>query len=127
LLLVILVPAWWAAFVGSMRVVAVITEPPRVRKILRHLIKVGKAPPGLQQRFGDVRGRDQEALFGRVRLLGAAHHHPRRRARRTGRLRLPRRASVGKAAPEQAADLDRIIAEGEKHKKKLGFIRSNWG
>jgi hypothetical protein len=30
-----------------MRVVAVITEPQQVRKILRHLIKTGKAPPGL--------------------------------------------------------------------------------
>lgn len=30
-----------------MRVVAVITEPQQVLKILRHLIKTGKAPPGL--------------------------------------------------------------------------------
>lgn len=33
----------------------------------------------------------------------------------------------GRAAPEQAADLDRIIAEEEKHKKKLGIMRSYWG
>jgi hypothetical protein len=31
----------------SMRIVAVITEPQQVRKILLHLIKTGKAPPGL--------------------------------------------------------------------------------
>jgi hypothetical protein len=34
-------------FGSPMRVVAVITEPQQVRKILRHLIKTGKAPPGL--------------------------------------------------------------------------------
>jgi rubrerythrin len=33
----------------------------------------------------------------------------------------------GKCAPEQAADLDRIIAEEEQHKKKLGIMRSYWG
>jgi hypothetical protein len=30
-----------------MRLIAVITDPAEVRKILRHLIKVGRAPPGL--------------------------------------------------------------------------------
>jgi hypothetical protein len=30
-----------------MRVLAVITEPQQVRKILRHLVKIGKPPPGL--------------------------------------------------------------------------------
>jgi hypothetical protein len=29
-----------------MRILAVITEPQQVRKILLHLIKTGKAPPG---------------------------------------------------------------------------------
>ncbi|MCX7030543.1 MAG: hypothetical protein NTU62_10545 [Spirochaetes bacterium] len=28
-----------------MRLVAVITDPPEVRKILRHLVKIGRAPP----------------------------------------------------------------------------------
>jgi hypothetical protein len=32
---------------SPMRIVAVITEPQQVRKILLHLIKTGKAPPGL--------------------------------------------------------------------------------
>jgi hypothetical protein len=30
-----------------MRILAVITDPQQVRKILLHLIKTGKAPPGL--------------------------------------------------------------------------------
>jgi hypothetical protein len=30
-----------------MRIMAVITEPQQVRKTLLHLIKTGKAPPGL--------------------------------------------------------------------------------
>jgi hypothetical protein len=30
-----------------MRVLAVITDPPQVLKILRHLIKIAKPPPGL--------------------------------------------------------------------------------
>ena len=32
---------------SPMRILAVITEPQQVRKILLHLIKTGKAPPGL--------------------------------------------------------------------------------
>jgi len=31
---------------SPMRIVAVITDSPQVRKILLHLIKTGKAPPG---------------------------------------------------------------------------------
>ena len=34
-----------------MRIMAVITEPQQVRKILLHLIKTGKAPPGLDPAF----------------------------------------------------------------------------
>ena len=30
-----------------MRLIAVVTDPAEVRKILRHLLKVGRAPPGL--------------------------------------------------------------------------------
>jgi hypothetical protein len=30
-----------------MKLIAVITDPAEVRKILRHLIKIGRAPPGL--------------------------------------------------------------------------------
>ena len=30
-----------------MKVIAVITEPEEVRKILRHLVKIGRSPPGL--------------------------------------------------------------------------------
>jgi len=33
-----------------MRILAVITEPQQVRKILLHLIKTGKAPPALAAR-----------------------------------------------------------------------------
>ena len=29
-----------------MKVIAVITEPEEVRKILRHLVKIGRSPPG---------------------------------------------------------------------------------
>jgi hypothetical protein len=31
-----------------MKVLAVITDPPQVRRILLHLIKTGLAPPGLR-------------------------------------------------------------------------------
>ena len=31
---------------SSMRILAVITEPEEVRKILRHLVKIGRSPPG---------------------------------------------------------------------------------
>jgi hypothetical protein len=30
-----------------MKLIALITDPPEVRRILRHLIKTGRAPPGL--------------------------------------------------------------------------------
>jgi hypothetical protein len=30
-----------------MRLIALITDPSEVRKILRHLLKIGRAPPGL--------------------------------------------------------------------------------
>jgi hypothetical protein len=30
-----------------MRILAVITEPQGVRKILRHLVKIGHSPPGI--------------------------------------------------------------------------------
>ena len=33
---------------SQMRVLALITDPPQVHRILRHLIKTGAAPPGLQ-------------------------------------------------------------------------------
>ena len=32
---------------SPMRILAVITEPEEVRKILRHLVKTGRSPPGL--------------------------------------------------------------------------------
>ena len=32
---------------SEMRVLAVITNPDEVRKILKHLIKIGRSPPGL--------------------------------------------------------------------------------
>jgi hypothetical protein len=32
---------------SEMKLIAVITDPPEVRKILRHLLKIGRAPPGL--------------------------------------------------------------------------------
>jgi hypothetical protein len=31
----------------QMRLIAVITDPAEVRKILRHLLQIGRAPPGL--------------------------------------------------------------------------------
>ena len=31
---------------SSMRILAVITEPQEIRKILRHLLKIGRSPPG---------------------------------------------------------------------------------
>ena len=31
---------------SPMRILAVITEPEEVRKILRHLVKIGRSPPG---------------------------------------------------------------------------------
>ncbi len=30
-----------------MKIIAVITDPPEMAKILRHLIKTGRGPPGL--------------------------------------------------------------------------------
>jgi hypothetical protein len=36
---------------SPMRILAVITEPEEVRKILRHLVKVGRSPPGLDPSF----------------------------------------------------------------------------
>ena len=32
---------------SAMRLIAVITDPAEVRTILRHLLKIGRAPPGL--------------------------------------------------------------------------------
>lgn len=32
---------------SEMRLIAVITDPAEVRTILRHLLKIGRAPPGL--------------------------------------------------------------------------------
>jgi hypothetical protein len=32
---------------SEMKPIAVITDPPEVRKILRYLVKIGRAPPGL--------------------------------------------------------------------------------
>ncbi len=32
---------------APMRILAIITEPEEVRKILRHLVKIGRSPPGL--------------------------------------------------------------------------------
>jgi hypothetical protein len=34
-----------------MKVIAIITEPEEVKKILRHLVKVGRFPPGLDPSF----------------------------------------------------------------------------
>jgi hypothetical protein len=31
-----------------MKIIALITDPAQVRKILRHLLKIGRAPPGLE-------------------------------------------------------------------------------
>jgi hypothetical protein len=32
-----------------MKIIALITDPAQVGKILRHLLKIGRAPPGLDQ------------------------------------------------------------------------------
>ena len=32
---------------SQMKLVALITDPPEVRRILRHLLKIGRTPPGL--------------------------------------------------------------------------------
>ncbi len=34
-----------------MRILAIITDPEEVNKILRHLVKTGKPPPGLDASF----------------------------------------------------------------------------
>ena len=34
-----------------MNVIAVIIDPAEVKKILRHLVKVGRSPPGLDPNF----------------------------------------------------------------------------
>jgi hypothetical protein len=34
-----------------MKVIAMITDPEEVKKILRHLMKIGRSPPGLDQSF----------------------------------------------------------------------------
>jgi hypothetical protein len=39
---------------SEMKVLAVITDRYEVRKILKHLIKTGKAPPGLDKAYLDV-------------------------------------------------------------------------
>lgn len=36
---------------SEMKLIAVITDPSEVRKILRHLLKIGRAPPGLDPTF----------------------------------------------------------------------------
>ncbi len=36
---------------SEMKLIAVITDPAEVREILRHLIKTGRAPPGLDPRL----------------------------------------------------------------------------
>jgi hypothetical protein len=36
---------------SSMRILAVITQPEEVRKILRHLVKIGRSPPGFEPSF----------------------------------------------------------------------------
>jgi len=36
---------------STKEVIAVITDPEEVRNILRHLVKVGRPPPGLVQSF----------------------------------------------------------------------------
>jgi hypothetical protein len=41
-------PMWCGS---PMRILAVITEPEEVKKILRHLVKVGRPPPGLDPTF----------------------------------------------------------------------------
>jgi hypothetical protein len=32
---------------SEMKLIALITDPPELRRILRHLLKIGRAPPGL--------------------------------------------------------------------------------
>ena len=44
---------------SPMRILAVITDPPEVKKILRHLIKIGRPPLGRQP---SQRQRDGESL-----------------------------------------------------------------
>jgi hypothetical protein len=39
---------------SPMRILAVITETEEVRKILRHLVKIGRSPPGLDQSFVEL-------------------------------------------------------------------------
>jgi hypothetical protein len=36
---------------SPMRILAVITEPEEIKKILRHLVKVDRPPPGLDPNF----------------------------------------------------------------------------
>jgi hypothetical protein len=36
---------------APMNVIAVITDPDEVKKILRHLVKIGRSPPGLNPNF----------------------------------------------------------------------------
>ena len=36
---------------APMNVIAVITDPDEVKKILRHLVKIGRSPPGLDPNF----------------------------------------------------------------------------
>ena len=33
---------------SEIKIIALITDPAQVRKILRHLLKIGRAPPGLE-------------------------------------------------------------------------------
>ena len=35
----------------NLHILAVITEPAEVNKILRHLVKIGRAPPGFEPNF----------------------------------------------------------------------------
>jgi len=39
------------AYHSPMNVIAVITDPAEVKKILRHLVKIGRSPPGLDPSF----------------------------------------------------------------------------
>jgi hypothetical protein len=48
-----------------MRILALITEPEELRKILRHLVKIGRSPPGfdpalLNLQSCKIRGREKE-------------------------------------------------------------------
>ena len=40
---------------SEMRIIAIITDRVEVRKILKHLIKTGKAPPGLEMNYIDLK------------------------------------------------------------------------